>query len=403
MTETASARKLGELLVDLGVFTEEEIRETVQIAVQIGLPLGRALILSNKLREEQLRIVLQIQSLLKDHVLDMATARNVLKAVRFEGSTLSDALHKFGVSHKQNSDEKMQRSKLANLLLDAGLVSEEEIEEAVKIGYETGTPVGRMLVVSGRINHSVLARALEIQVMLREGKMSHSEAIQLLKAESLRVLPVEQSAEQRGLSQQENKRVRLGELLMLSGVLTEGDMLNVLEVGLTSPKPLGDILMEMGLVSRAVLDMALSLQDMISKGLLDIRSAASALQEMVSTGKAVDPKDHQVHEADEPVRLGDLLKMTGLVDNEDIQQAIELSSKYPAMIGKMLVVAGAIDEGTLLAALRSQFLMRNKAIVVEDSVQALLYAQRHRISLDDALEELGIRLPAPLRRDRPND
>ena len=67
-----------------------------------------------------------------------------------------------------------------------------------------------MLVVSGRINHSVLARALEIQVMLREGKMSHSEAIQLLKAESLRVLPVEQSAEQRGLSQQENKRVRLG-------------------------------------------------------------------------------------------------------------------------------------------------------------------------------------------------
>lgn len=401
--ETASARKLGELLVDLGVFTEEEIRETVQIAVQIGLPLGRALILSNKLREEQLRIVLQIQSLLKDRVLDMPTASKVLKAVRFEGLTLSAALQKFDVTHKQQSDEKMQRSKLASLLLDAGLVSEEDIEEAVKIGYETGTPVGRMLVVSGRINHSILARALEIQVMLREGKMSHSEAIQLLKAESLRVLPVEQSAEQRGLTQQDNKRVRLGELLMLSGVLTEGDMLNVLELGLTSPKPLGDILMEMGLVSRAVLDMALSLQDMISKGLLDIRSAASALQEMASTGKAVDPKDHQVSPEEEPVRLGDLLKMTGLVDNDDIQQAIELSSKYPAMIGKMLVVAGAIDEGTLLAALRSQFLMRNRAIAVEDSVQALLYAQRHRISLDDALEELGIRLPTPLRRDRPAD
>ena len=370
MTETASARKLGELLVDLGVFTEEEIRETVQIAVQIGLPLGRALILSNKLREEQLRIVLQIQSLLKDHVLDMPTASNVLKAVRFEGLTLSAALQKCGVAHKPGPDDKMQRSKLANLLLDAGLVSEEDIEEAVKIGYETGTPVGRMLVVSGRINHSVLARALEIQVMLRENKMSHSEAIQLLKAESLRVLPVEQSAEQRGLSQQESKRVRLGELLMLSGVLTEGDMLNVLEMGLTSPKPLGDILMEMGLVSRAVLDMALSLQEMISKDMIDIRSAASSLQEMASTGKAVDPKNKPFSEDDEPVRLGDLLKMTGLVDNEDIQQAIELSSKYPAMIGKMLVVAGAIDEGTLLAALRSQFLLRNKAIAVDDSVQA---------------------------------
>lgn len=403
MTEIAHARKLGELLVDLGVFTEEQIQETVQIAMQIGLPLGRALILSNKLREEQLRIVLQLQSLLKDNVLDLPQARKVLDLVRFEGTSLSNALKKTGVT-LDKTDEKHQKSKLANLIQDAGLVTEEDVEEAVKVGYETGTPVGKMLVVSGRINHAVLARALEIQVMLREGKMSHGEAVELLKAESLRVLPVDQSAEQRGLSQQEpNKRVRLGELFMLSGVLTEGDMLNVLEMGLTNPKPLGDILIDMGLVSHAVLDMALSLQDMISKGILDIRSAAGALQEMASTGKAVDPTKHDYHEDDDTVRLGDLLKLTGLVDNEDIQQAIELSSKYPAMIGKMLVVAGAIDEGTLLAALRSQFLMRNKAIGVEDSVQALLYAQRHRISLDDALEELGVRLPVPLRRDKHPD
>ena len=403
MTEIAHARKLGELLIDLGVFTDEQIQETIQIAMQIGLPLGRALILSNKLREEQLRIILQIQSLLRDNILDIPTAKKVLHAVRFDGLPLSEALQKCGISHK-NGDDTVKKSKLASLLLDAGLVSEAEVSEAIKVGYETGTPVGRILVVSGCINHNVLARALEIQVMLREGKMSQSEAVELLKAESLRVLPVDQSAEQRGLSQQEpNKRVRLGELLMLSGVLNEGDMLNVLELGLTSPKPLGDILMEMGLVSHGVLEMSLSLQEMISKGVIDIRSAAAALQEMASTGNAVDPTSRDFSGEEEPVRLGDLLQMTGLVDDQDIQQAIELSSKYPAMIGKMLVVAGAIDEGTLLAALRSQFLLRNKAIGVDDSVQSLLYAQRHRISLDDALEELGVRLPVPLRRDKQFD
>lgn len=399
MKETVHARKLGEFLVDLGVFTPEEISETIQIAVQINLPLGRTLLLANRLGEDQLSIALQIQALLRQDALDMPTARKVWAAVKTEGLSLSDALQKMGISSRKG-DEKLLRSKLATLLLDAGIVTKEQVEEAMKVGYETGTPVGRMLVVSGVVNHSVLARALEIQVMLREGKMSHSEAVELLKAESLRILPVNLTAEQRGLSKTEsNKRVRLGELLMLSGILTEGDMLNVLEMGLTTPKPLGDILIELGLISKAVLDLALKLQDEISNGTLDIRAAAASLQEMASTGRSLSQKTRAGTSSDPEIRLGDLLKQTGLVDNADIVEAIQWSSEYPSMIGKMLVVAGSIDEGTLLAALRCQFLMRNKAIVEEQAQTALLYAQRHRISLDDALEELGIEIPAPLRRD----
>lgn len=397
MAESVHARKLSELLIDLGVLSPGEIAEGIQIAGQINLPLGRALILSNKLNETELRVVKQIQALMREGALDLSAAKRVFSSVRKDGISLPIALQQAGVSSRKG-DEQLPASKLATLLLDAGIVSQEQIEEAYKLGYETGTPVGRMLVVSGRVNHSVLARALEIQVMLREGKMSHGQAVELLKAESLRILPVEQTAEQRGLSRQDpNKRVRLGELLMLSGVLTENDMLDVLEMGLTTPKPLGDILMEKGLISKPVLDMALKLQDLISKGSLDIRVAAVALQELVSTGKVVDPATCNANDASE-MRLGDLLQQTGLVDDDDIQDAITLSSTYPAIIGKMLVVSGSIDEGTLLAAIRCQFLMRNKALNEEDARQALLYAQRHRISLDDALEELGIQIPASLRR-----
>jgi hypothetical protein len=356
------------------------------------LPLGRTLLLSNKLRPDQLRAVLQIQALLRQEALDMPTARLVYEAVQNEGVSLSEALQKTGVSTRKGSD-KMQGSKLASILLDSGIVTQEQIEEAEKVGFETGTPIGRMLVVSGVVNHSVIVRALEIQVLLREGKMSHGEAVELLKAESLRILPLEQSAAQRGLSKQDqNKKVRLGELLMLSGVLTEGDMLNVIEMGLTNPKPLGDILIEMGLITKEVLDMALKMQGMISSGSIDIRAAASALQELLNTGKVVDPHDFDKAPHAAEMRIGDLLKQSGLVDNDDIQEAIEWSAAYPAMLGKMLVVAGSIDEGTLLAALRCQYLMRNNLLSEANARLALLYAQRHRISLDDALEELGLDL-----------
>lgn len=399
MTETVHASKLAEFLLELGVFKQEDIQEAVQIAAQINLPLGRALILSNKMQEKELRAILQLQVLAKEETLDMETARKVFNLVKNDELSLSAALEKMGISTGKGPDQ-LQRSKLANLLIDAGLASQEQVDEALKVGYETGAPVGKMLAVSGVVSHAVLARALEIQVLLREGKMSYGQALEILRSESLRILPVEMTAEQRGLSKQDpsNKRVRLGELLMLSGVLTEGDMLNVLEMGLTTPKPLGDILKDSGLISEAVLEMALKLQDMISKGVLDIRAGAAALQELAITGKEVDPTEC-VFDNDKEIRLGDLLKQTGLVDNADIQEAIAWSSTYPAMIGKMLVVAGSIDEGTLLAALRCQFLMRNGALNDEEASQALLYAQRHRMSLDDALEELGIDIPAQLRRD----
>lgn len=390
MTETTHARKFGELLVDLEVLSPEQVAESQQIAAQINLPLGRTLILANKLPEDELRVILQLRVLLRDDHIDLPVAKKVFHLVRNEKLSLSQALEKLGVKSKKG-EHKPSQSSLAALLIDAGIVTQPQVDEALKVGYETGTPVGHMLVVSSIVNHSVMARALEIQVMLREGKMSHGQALELLKAESLRIVPVEQSAEQRGLSRQDaNKKVRLGELLMLSGILTEANMLNVLEVGLTTPKPLGDILIETGLITKELLDTALKMQEMISSGLIDIRAAASVLQEMSVTGKVVDPSECKLSESPE-LRIGDLLRNAGLVDSDDIQEAIALSSQYPAMIGKMLLAAGSIDEGTLLAALRCQFLLRNKAISDDEAQEALLYAQRHRISLDDALEELGIR------------
>jgi hypothetical protein len=399
MTEIVCASKLGEILIELGVFSPDEIAEAAQIATQINLPLGRALLLSNKLREEQLQVVLQLQSLIRQRVLDMPTASKAYAMVAEKAVTLSTALQQLGISSRKG-DEELQTSKLAALLLDAGLVTAEQVDEALKVGFETGTPVGRMLVISGVVNHSVVARALEIQVMLREGKMSHGQAVEMLKAESLRTLPLEQAAEQRGFSKLEKrKKVRLGELLMLSGILTESDMLNVLEMGLTRPKPLGDVLVEMGLITRPVLEYALKLQGMISEGAIDIRSAACTLQQLLNTGDAAASKAKSAPDAGE-LRIGDLLKLTGLVDNNDIQEAVTWCSEYPAMLGKMLVVTGSIDEGTLLAALRCQFLMRNKVLSESEAREALIYAQRHRITLDDAIEELGMEIPTVYRRDQ---
>ncbi|HEY9788481.1 MAG TPA: hypothetical protein V6D17_24035, partial [Candidatus Obscuribacterales bacterium] len=130
---------------------------------------------------------------------------------------------------------------------------------------------------------------------------------------------------------------------------------------------------------------------------LTVRAATDALHYVATTGSTETQKSELTQR--EVIRLGDLLTMSGLVDQTDIAEAMELSTRYPSLIGKMLVVAGAIDEAILLAALRCQFLLRNNLLSVEDGIRGLQYAEEHHCSLDDALLELGLVVPAPLRRD----
>lgn len=387
MPSVSQSCKLGELLIELGMLNEDDLKEVMQLAMQINLPLGRALILSNRLKEDELKAVLQLQHLMRTGTIDMETARQSFKMVQQDKVSIAAAIEALGKSRPPTEEH---RSKIASFLIDTELVAENEVAEAQRLSFESGTPVGRMLVLGGAINHNTLARVIEYQVLVREGRMAYGAAVNALKTEGHRERPLEENAKQHGLANEKRRRVRLGELLMLAGLLTENDLLNVVEVGLSKPAPLGEVVVNMGIVSKAILEKALELQAQIESNQTDVRAAAETLQKMGEPEKRVaketPPKEDSAAEG--PARLGDLLQQSGLVNEIDIEQAIDMSARYPTMLGKMLVVTGAIDEGTLLAALRCQYLVRNGIVPVGGAVKALQYAQRHRISLDDALEDL---------------
>ena len=373
--------------MELDMVKEDDLKEVMQLAMQINLPLGRALILSNRLKEDELKAVLQLQHLLRAGSIDIESARQAFNMVQQDQVTIASAIESLGKSHPTTEEH---FSKIASFLIDTELVAETEVIEAQRLSYESGTPVGRMLVLSGAINHNTLARAIEYQVLVREGKMAYGAAVNALKTEGHRELSIEDNAKQHGLVKEKRSRVRLGELLMLAGLLTENDLLNVVEVGLTKAAPLGQVVVDMGIVSKEVLTKALELQTQIENNQTDVREAAETLQKMAEPEKlaAQARKMQDEQKLEGTARLGDLLQQSGLVNEIDIEQAIDLSARYPTMLGKMLVVTGAIDEGTLLAALRCQYLVRNGIVPVVGAVKALQYAQRHRISLDDALEDL---------------
>jgi len=87
-----------------------------------------------------------------------------------------------------------------------------------------------------------------------------------------------------------------------------------------------------------------------------------------------------------------LLKQAGLITDAELQKAISLDEPGRRELGKYLVESGILDGKTLHSAVQLQGLIERDVMKVEKAIIALHYCQRSRISLEEALEELGWKL-----------
>ncbi|MBX9572831.1 MAG: hypothetical protein K2X77_28295 [Candidatus Obscuribacterales bacterium] len=91
-------------------------------------------------------------------------------------------------------------------------------------------------------------------------------------------------------------------------------------------------------------------------------------------------------------RIIDLLKQSGLVSEADIETATKVKSKHGGDLGQILVSAGKIGGKTLEAAAECQEYIRFGRLRIDKAIMALHYCERMRAGLKDAMDELSITL-----------
>jgi hypothetical protein len=379
--------KFGDLLVRLKLVDAKDLHDALLVAPQFGLPLGRTLVLSGKISEDELQLAVELQPLINQHGYAVDAAIKAADLVRNHGCSAADALRDSGMQGA------VDRATLGNLLLESGRIDSQQLTEAGKASYETGMRLGRVLVLNNYISHAALAKALEIQYMVRSKRISIEQGLEMLGNQ----VPKQQAMalEARAVSPAPaKKQVRFGEFLVLSGMATEAEILNAMEASLNNQLSLEDSIIKLGLISKRVYDRACQLHEQVCAGEVPLAAAAEEIHRMVFGAPAVHSDGTPVVKADQSPVLGELLKMTGLVDDTDISEAIELSNKYPSLIGKMLVISGAIDEATLIASLRCQYLLKHGYLDLAGAIKALQHSKNNKVSFDDALEDLGLRNPS---------
>lgn len=382
--------RLGILMIDAGLLTRDDLEECLAMAKETGLPVGKIFLLSGKTSEPVLLATVQAQSLLKDGIIELETAYKALRRVAQTGIVLDEALKQLQV---EVDDVKV--NKLGELLVEANFVSEEQLAEALEGSTSTGLPFGRMLVLNGVINESQLAETLNAQILVRDQKITKEQAIEGLKQARRRQIAVEVPLMEKGFYKvKPRESVRLGELLTLSGLVSESQILSAVELGLVSQKPLGQVLVEQNLVTDSILRIALKIQELVEAGTLKPVQASQVMMQSTEGGLSIPDAVASIQKQDKPaesgVSLKEFLMATRHITDEKLKEAFDSASHNNQILGRVLLTAGMIDEQTLQSAMRIIFLVKGGILDQENATRAFDYCRENKVTIDEALTRLGI-------------
>lgn len=84
-----------------------------------------------------------------------------------------------------------------------------------------------------------------------------------------------------------------------------------------------------------------------------------------------------------------LLKQAGMINDQQFAEAYSDSAVQRPEVGKYLIDKGVLDSKTLHSAVQCQALIEQDKLKIEKAIIALHYCQRSRVTLEEALDDLG--------------
>ncbi|CAN5559330.1 hypothetical protein BH10CYA1_BH10CYA1_25890 [soil metagenome] len=384
--------RLGELLVELGLVERKKLEAALQIVDQTGLALGRVLVLSQYIKEPLLDASVHCQTMLKSNSVDPDLAKRALQAVAAgEHPSLEEALNKIGYEKPDDSSA----NKLGELLIECGLISQVQLNTALKQSEETGLPFGRSLVLSGMISEAGLTATLNAQSLLRNGRVTREQAIKSLKSSSRRNTSsgTQQPSERDFYGLPDRRTVLLGELLIAAGTITKPQLSNAIEVSVSTGKLLGQVLVDSHYCTPALLESALQLQEMIISNQCSQQDATRVMflmdRESLTIQQAIQKVRMNEVGNSKKVAFTEFLKLLGLVTDSDIEKALLMGKDNSQMMLQMLLMTDICDSNYLHLAAGCNAMMEAGRMTAEHAFILFDYARKKQINVTQAMKELN--------------
>lgn len=389
----AGAKRIGELLVAAGVIRQEVLAEALQIAKKSSTPVGRVLLTIGELSERDLLAAIEVQSMLRENLISSEFGIRALSICITSKVPLEEAFQRLGFVAPAER-EVIATGELGELLISAGIITKPVLDECLRQSEENNLPLGRCLVLARAVSSNLLTSALTAQVLVRDGKITYDQAVAGLQAAHKKQQTIEVSLSESGALRvpQDDTTVKVGDLLTKAGLVSESDKVSAIEKGLVENIPVGQVLVQLGMVSPTSLEEALKLQRMVNEGQLSILQASEILRQANSRGVSVevvmDERNNKTQEADSLNKLMSLIRKADLIGAQEMQRAEILCRDLRMSLGEIIISKDLISSKLIEATTQAKKLIDDGIVTEKHAIKVLSFCKRSGVAFSEALKSV---------------
>jgi hypothetical protein len=168
--------------------------------------------------------------------------------------------------------------RVGDILVNAGILSSEVLQERLKVSQLLGQPLGHTLEQTGDVTRYQLSCAVQLRSLCLDNALSLESAIQAMKMVVLKDCFLEDALHSVGFVDASSWSAKLGELLSDAHAVTQTQLQEGLDIAFREGTPLGQILLRRGWVAPALIARALFMQKQIRAGRISRDEAIEQLR-----------------------------------------------------------------------------------------------------------------------------
>jgi len=401
--ETVAATiQIGDLLVRSGLIAPELLDEVNRLAFKMRLPIGRILTTHGHITDEALAKGIEMQARIRDMAMPLEHGAQALRIAVNDNISLDSALKR--ITPQQEKARPVPTSnRLGEILMAAGFASPKQVEEGLLAVADTGLPLGMVLYARGIVSRTGLNSALAAQKLIRLDVADRDKIIYALKNARLRSISLRQSLTENNIDPtQTQDEFGIGELLVLSGAISESQLMTAKEIESVENKTIAQVMVELGFASEPCIQATTHILKMIREGVLFENQAAQIVKKiqfassnqelndaLATLGAAADEDMGEQH----VYEVTDILRRAGLLSDKELQiaTALSLSNRNPLL--KTLMDAKLVDRKALEMVSQCKTYLDHSLIQIEQATIAIAYALDNNLTIDETLDCFGWSAP----------
>lgn len=282
-----STIRIGEFFELLQVISPEILEETLRVSKELGLPVGRATVLRGLITNVELSNLIHLHGLVRSKVITIEEAKESFMISRREKWPIREALVALGCAIE---DGVIVR--IGELLIEADRISEQDLETSLLLQNLCGLPLGRILTIDARIPEVVVNKALELQLEIRDRRITFEDAVAKLK--KLKVRDEEFSPRKQLLlnrltfDDDDRPMMDLSGVLLTCGVVSDKDLDPARNFAEANGLLLQDVLRGFEWIDRDILSAAAGLAGFVRDGFVTEDQAVDMIKALHSQTDTMD-------------------------------------------------------------------------------------------------------------------